>query len=294
MKNLLVVFNESIPQDVFEKKNKHLVEVAKKYNYNVTFKSNTDVYTFLNNNTVKSFGGSLDYACCLFFDHDPYLAKNLEMLGMKVINSSNALLLCENKANMYQQMVANGISIPKTFILPELNTYKPEGIKDFVTEAINELSLPVVVKEYYGDSGRGVYLVKTRQDVFAVIDKFKGKNILLQEYISESAGTDIRLFVINDKVVSAVRRNSGDGGFRSNSSLGGKLSVYAPTVVETTLAIKAAKVMGCNFAVVDMLRGVTGSLVCEVNSTANINNFYECTGVDVAELLFKEILKKAK
>ena len=294
MKNLLVVYNESIPSDVFLQKNKHLADVAKKYNYNITFKSNTDIYTFLNNNAVKCFGSNLDYACCLFFDHDPYLAKNLEMLGMRVVNGSHALLLCENKANMYQQMVANHISIPKTFILPELSVYKQDGIKDFVTEAINELSLPVVIKEYYGDSGRGVYLVKTRQDVFAVIDKFKGRNILLQEYISESAGTDIRLFVINDKVVSAVRRNSGDGGFRSNSSLGGKLSVYAPTAVETKLAIQAAKTMGCDFAVVDMLRGVTGSLVCEVNSTANINNFYECTGVDIAELLFKEIIKKAK
>ena len=294
MKNLLVVYNESIPNDVFENKNKHLIEVAKKYNYSVDFKSNTDIYTYLNTKTVKSFGCDLNYSCCLFFDHDAYLAKNLELLGMKVLNCSRALLLCENKAHMYQEMTAHNISVPRTFILPELIEYKQDGIKNFVNEAINQLSLPLIIKEWFGDSGKGFYLVKTRQDVFAIIDKFNGKNILLQEYISEAAGTDIRLFVIKDKVVCALRRQSGDGGFRSNITLGGKLTVYAPTIVESKLAIDATKAMGCEFAVVDMLKSITGSLVCEVNSIANINNFYECTGVDVCELLFKEIIKKAK
>ena len=93
MKNLLVVFNESIPQDVFEKKNAHLIEVAKKHNVEITFKSNSEIFTFLNTNSVKSFGGNLNYDCCLFFDHDTYLAKSLEMLGMRVINSSMAFLL---------------------------------------------------------------------------------------------------------------------------------------------------------------------------------------------------------
>lgn len=294
MKSILVVYNESIPNEVFESKNKHLAEVAKKYNCQVDFKSNTDIYTYLNTNSVKSFGSDLKYSCCLFFDHDAYLAKNLEMLGMKVINNSKALLLCENKAHMYQEMVANGISVPRTFILPELNVYKQEGIKDFVTEAINQLSLPVVIKEWFGDSGKGVYLVKNRQDVFTVIDRFRGKNILLQEFIAESAGSDVRVFVVKDKAVTAIRRQSADGSFRSNMALGGNVVPYTPTIVETNLAIKAAKAMGCDFAVVDMLKGVTGSVVCEVNSTANINNFYDCTKVDIADILFREIIRKIK
>lgn len=294
MKNLLIVYNETVLEDVFKSKNEHLFQIAKKYNYNVAIKSNTDIYTYLNTNSVKSFGSDLKYDCCLFFDHDAYLAKNLEMLGMRVVNNSRALLMCENKAHMYQEMVAHGISVPRTFIIPELAEYRREGIKNFVTEAVNQLSLPLVIKEWFGDSGKGVYLVKTKQDVFAVIDKFQGKNILMQEYISEAAGSDIRLFVIKDKVVAAIRRQSGDGNFRSNMSLGGKLVAYSPTIMETKLAIDACRAMGCDFAVVDMLKSVTGSLVCEVNATSNINNFYECTGVDIAEKLFKEIIKKAK
>ena len=292
MKNLLVVFNESIPDEVFKEKNAHLIEVAKKKNIDITFKSNSEIYTFLNTNSVKSFGGNLNYDCCLFFDHDTYLAKSLEMLGMRVINNSKAFLLCENKAHMYQQMVANHISIPRTFILPEQNTYKREGIEKFVEEAIRELSFPMIVKMWYGSSGEGVYLVKRKDDLFAVIDKFKGQNILLQEYISESAGTDVRLFVMKDKVITSLRRESVDGNFRSNATLGGRLTPYIPTVIENKLAIDATKAMGCDFAVVDMLKGITGSLVCEVNATANISNFYKTTKVDVFEDLIKLCLKK--
>lgn len=292
MKNILVVFNESIPDEVFKEKNAHLIEVAKKYNVELTFKSNSEIFTFLNTNSVKSFGGNLNYECCLFFDHDTYLAKSLEMLGMRVINSSSAFLLCENKAHMYQQMVANHISIPRTFILPEQNKYTREGIATFVEEAIRELTFPMVVKMWYGSSGEGVYLVKRKDDLFAVIDKFKGQNILLQEFIAESSGTDVRLFVIKDKVVTALRRESADGNFRSNASLGGRLTPYVPTVIENKLACDATKAMGCDFAVVDMLKGVTGSLVCEVNATANISNFYKTTQVDVFEYLIRLCLKK--
>lgn len=292
MKNLLVVFNESIPEEVFKEKNAQLFVMAKKRNVAVTLKSNSEIYTFLDTNLVKSFGGNLKYDCCLFFDHDAYLAKNLEMLGMKVVNCARAFLLCENKANMYQELIANKISIPKTFILPSQNIYKREGIQKFVDEAIEELGLPLVIKTWYGLSGEGVFLIKRKEDVFTVIDKFKGDNILLQEFIGESAGTDVRLLVIKGKVVCALRRESASGNFRSNANLGGNLSQYIPTVVETKLAIDSAKVMGCDYAVVDILRGVTGSLVCEVNTTANISNFYNISKVDVYDMLLKLCLKK--
>lgn len=292
MKNLLVVFNESIPNEVFEQKNKHLTEVAQKNNYKIDYKSNAEIYTYLNTNNVKCFKGGLNYDCCLFFDHDPYLAKNLEILGLKVKNNADALLLCENKANMYQRLVAKNISVPRTFILPDQLVYNQSAIKEFVDEAINIVSLPIVIKEWYGDSGKGVYLAKRKDEVYAVIDKFQGKNILLQEYIGESAGNDIRLFVIKDKVVASLRREASGTNFRSNATLGGKLTPYIPTIVETKLAIDATKAMGCDFAVVDLLRSVTGSLVCEVNSIANINNFYDVTKVDIAELLIKNCVKK--
>ena len=292
MKNLLIVFNESIPDEIFKEKNAQLLALAKKRNIAVTLKSNSEIYTFLDTNLVKSFGGNLKYDCCLFFDHDAYLAKNLEMLGMKVVNCARSFLLCENKANMYQELIANQISIPKTFILPAQNVYKREGIQKFVDEAIIELGFPLVIKTWYGSSGEGVFLVKKKEDVFAVIDKFKGDNILLQEFIGESAGTDVRLLVIKGKVVAAIRRESASGNFRSNANFGGKLSQYIPTVIETKLAVDSAHVLGCDYAVVDILRGVTGSLVCEVNTTANISNFYNICNVDVYDMILKLCMKK--
>lgn len=292
MKNLLVVFNESIPDEVFKEKNEHLIELAKKRNVSITFKSNSEIYTFLNTNSVKSFGANLNYDCCLFFDRDMYLAKSLEMLGMKVVNNSKSFLMCENKAYLYQQLVANHISIPRSFILPEQDNYKREGIQQFVEEALRELSLPIIIKKWNKATLEGVYLVSKKEDVYAVIDKFKGHNLILQEYIAEAAGTDIRLFVIKDKVVAAIRRESASGNFRANESLGGKLSAYTPTIIENKLAVDATRAMGCDYAVVDMLKGVTGSLVFEVSPTANISNFYKTTHVDVFEQLLKICLKK--
>ncbi len=292
MKNLLVVFNESIPDEVFKEKNAHLIELAKKRNVSITFKSNSEIYTFLNTNSVKSFGTNLNYDCCLFFDRDIYLAKSLEMLGMKVVNNSKSFLMCEDKAFLYQQLVANHISIPRSFILPEQNSYKREGIQQFVEEALRELSLPIIIKKWNKSTVEGVFLVNKKEDVYAVIDKFNGHNIILQEYIAEASGTDIRLFVIKDKVVSAIRRESASGNFRANESLGGKLSPYTPTIIENKYAIDAAKALGCDYAVVDMLKGVTGSLVFEVSTTANIGNFYKTTNVDVFEQLLKICLKK--
>jgi len=271
-----------------------IVDVVRKDKFAITIKSNLDMNTYLNTNAVKAFSGKYIYDCCLFFDHDAYLAKNLEMLGMRVVNSSEAFLHCENKASMYQEMVAHGISIPRTFILPEQNTYTKQGIETFVEEAVVVLGLPIVVKRFYGESGEGVYLVKRKDDLYAVIEKFQGKDILLQEYIGESAGTDVRMLVIKGKVVAAVRRMSKDGGFRSNANFGANLTQYIPTVVETKLAVDATKAMGCDFAVVDMLKSVTGSLVCEVNTTANLYNFYKTTGVDIYEILFKECVMKKK
>lgn len=292
MKNILIVYNESINKEDFLSKNKKLIELLQKNAFDVKIKTNAEIYTFLNTNMVKSFNGNLNYDCCLFFDHDPYLAKNLEMLGMRVVNNSKALLLCENKATMYQEMVANHISVPRTFILPEQYKFNIEGLREFITEAINQLSLPLIIKEWYGSMGEGVYLVKTKQDVFAVIEKFKGKNVLLQEYIAEAMGTDIRLLVIKGKVVAGVRRQAVAGSFRSNATQGGKVTSYIPTVVETKLAIDATKVTGCDWAVVDVLKSVTGSLICEVNSTANLNRFYEATNIDVFDILIKECIKK--
>ena len=289
MKKMLIVYNQSISHDTFIEKNKLLIDTCKNYGWSVDCASNTDMFTFLDGNKAKCHSRFSVYNCCLFFDYDYALAKNLELVGVKVINSGRAIEECSNKASMYQEMIKNNINIPKTIILPSLKKYALTDVSKFIDDAITELNLPLIVKGWYGNSGENIYLARTKNDVYKIIDHFKCENLLMQEYISESAGTDIRIFVAYGKVISAIRRQGAQGDFRSNTSQGGTMEKYSPTVIDTKIAINAAGAMGCDFAVVDILKSVHGSLVCEVNPTCNINHFYDVTKANIAEALVKNL-----
>ena len=105
----------------------------------------------------------------------------------------------------------------------------------------------------------------------------------------EASGSDIRLFVIKNKVVASYRRRNSGGEFRSNLSLGGSMDKYIPTYLDEQLAVGATKAVGCDFAIVDILKSINGPVVCEVNTSASVNHFYEACGVDIPQLLFKSI-----
>ena len=287
---ILVVYNDEIgDEDSFIEKNKMLVESAKKNNITLSFKSSAQLYTFIDNDSVKSKDSYGTYDYCLFFNKDSYLAKNLEIMGVNVVNPSKALDICENKANMYQQLVTTNINIPKTVILPSVNANNQKSILEFVQNSIDDLGLPLVVKEFYGTSGESVFLARTKDDLLKIINEHKTSRLLFQEYITEASGSDIRIFVIKNKVVASLRRQGGGSDFRSNVGLGGTMYNYIPTYNDEQLAINATKTLGCEFAVVDILRSINGPVVCEVNATANINNFYNVCKVNIADLLFKNI-----
>ena len=286
---VLVVHDDSLSEEEFKEKNKIFVESAKKNNIILDFKTNSALYTFIDNNSVKCHDSYGTYNYALFFDNDVHLARNLEMMGVKVVNSARAIDLCENKANMYQQLAKGNINIPKTVIFPTMTNYNRLRAKLFLDDAIQDLGLPIVIKEWYGDFGKNVYLAKTKEDVYFMVDKLQGKQILLQEFILESSGTDIRMFVIKNKVVASIRRQGASGDFRSNLALGGTMQNYIPTYIDEQLAINAAKVIGCDFAIVDILKSINGPVVCEVNTTANVNNFYYTCNINIPDLLFKSI-----
>ena len=286
---VLVIYDDTINEDVFKEKNKLFVDAAKRNNIFLDYKSNAQIYSYLDNNNVKchdSFG-TYDYA--IFFNQDIQLAKNLEAMGVRVTNSSKAIGLCANKASLYQFLARNGISIPKTVICPSLIEYSKSKMLPFLNDAINDIGLPMVVKEWYGDSGKTVYLASTKEQLFEIIDRLKGKELLLQEFVVEASGSDIRLFVIKNKVVASYRRQGTSGDFRSNLSLGGVMYNYIPTYADEQLALKATKTIDCDFAIVDILRSINGPIVCEVNTSANVNHFAKCCDVDIPSLLLKSI-----
>lgn len=288
---VLVVYYDAIgDESKFIEQNQLLIKTAKDMNITLAFRSNTQLYTYIDNNMVKTHDSYGTYDYCLFFNRDAHLAKNLEMMGVKVVNCSRALDICENKANMYQELAGANISVPKTVILPTLNDNNHYDMNEFIQNAINDLGLPMVVKEFYGSSGDTVYLAKTKEEVFNLVKQHgQTSRLLFQEFITEAKGCDIRIFVIKNKVVAALRRQGSGRDFRSNVGFGGVMYNYIPTYGDEQLAINSAKAVGCDFAVVDILKSINGPVVCEVNATSNINHFANVCKVNIAQLLLKNI-----
>lgn len=281
--------SDEISESDFIEKNQSFIDAAKRNNIVLEFKSNEQIYSYVDNDSVKCHDSFATFNYAFFFDKDVWLARNLEMMGVRVVNCSQAIDLCENKANMYQQLAKHKVNIPKTVIFPTMSEYSEKKAMHYINEAINDLGLPIVVKEWTGDAGRKVYLAKSKQQIIDIVNDLKGHQILFQEFVLESSGSDIRLFVIKNKVVAAIRRQGLSGDFRSNLGLGGTMYKYIPTYNDEVLAISAAKAVGCDFAIVDILKSINGPVVCEVNTTANVNNFQKMCEVDIPELLLKSI-----
>ncbi len=269
--NGILVINHFLKSEKFNILHNHLAKTAKNMGISLDIKTNQEMI-FCNHKA--------DFV--LFWDKDVNLAKSLEVKGYKVFNSSKSIALCDNKAKTY--LALNGVvKQPATIIAPL--AYAQCDYTEFVTQAVENLGLPVVFKECYGSFGEQVHLCHSVQDVISHIN---GKEFLLQEFIADSEGKDIRIEVVDGVCVSAMKR-SNDGDFRSNITNGGKAEPYTPTDEEKAIAIKACKALGLTFGGVDILEG---GYVCEVNSNAHIINIMNCNGIDVAPLIFEAIKDK--
>lgn len=217
----------------------------------------------------------------LFFDKDIYLAKRLEQAGIRLFNQASAVELCDNKI-LTALGLKGRVSIPKTVIAPKTFEHINYCKKDFVSDAAEELGFPMIIKEAYGSFGQQVYLVKDYEQAVHVIDSFGSKDFLMQEFIEESVGKDIRINVVGGRVVSAILRyNNSD--FRSNISNGGSMKAYEPSKEQKEMAVEACAALGLDFAGVDVLLGKDGEpVICEVNSNPHFKSTLECTGCDMS------------
>ena len=154
---------------------------------------------------------------------------------------------------------------------------------------------PLVIKLLEGTQGIGVVLAETNQAAESVIQAFMGMkaNIMVQEYIKEARGADIRCLVIGDKVVASMKRQAADGEFRSNLHRGGSASVIRITPEERSTAIRAAKAMGLRVAGVDLLRSNHGPVIMEVNSSPGLQGIENATGKDIAGMIIEHIERNA-
>jgi ribosomal protein S6--L-glutamate ligase len=220
------------------------------------------------------------------------IVRQFEMQGVFTANSSIAIVRSRDKLRTIQLLSRAGIGIPKTVF--------SRGVTEDVNDLIEELGgTPIIIKLARGTHGNGVVLAETKKAAKSVLQGFylmddDGTNVLLQEYIEESAGEDIRAFVVGSKVVASMKRKSLDDDFRSNIHQGGKGSLIKLSDEERRTAIKAAKAMGLNIAGVDMMRSSRGPLVLEVNSSGSLEGIEKVTGRNVGEKIIEFIELNAK
>lgn len=228
----------------------------------------------------------------LFYDKDVRLARQLELMGLRLFNSAETIALCDDKIMTHIALANHGIPMPKTIFSPLLFPVCPVDEGPFIDKVEKTLSYPVVVKEAFGSFGAQVYLAQNRDELFALRKKLIHKPHLYQKFVSSSHGRDVRLQVVGDEVVAAMMRTS-ESDFRANVSAGGKMVPFIPSKAFSDLAVKAAKRVGAHFAGVDLLFGPSDEpILCEINSNAHIKNIMDCTGVDVADRILRYIKNK--
>jgi ribosomal protein S6--L-glutamate ligase len=214
--------------------------------------------------------------------------RQFEMMGVFPVNESVAITRARDKLRSLQLLSRDGVGMPKTGF-----ANYPGDIQDLIKMVGGA---PLVIKLLEGTQGIGVVLAETKKAAESVIEAFMGlkANILVQEFIKEAGGADIRCFVVGNRVVAAMQRQAPEGEFRSNLHRGGTASLIKITPAERATAVKAARVMGLNVAGVDILRSERGPLVMEVNSSPGLEGIETSTGKDVAGMIIEFIEKNAK
>ena len=228
----------------------------------------------------------------LFWDKDVAVARRIVRHGIPVFNSPDAIRICDSKSETMEALCTAGLPMPRTLVAPM--TYETVGYAkdDFIERAASVLGLPLIIKECYGSFGEQVYLVSSVEAAKETVKRIGAKPLLFQEFISHSFGTDVRVNVVGDRAVCAMKRTGRAGDFRSNIASGGSGEVYALSKQEEALAVAAAHAVGASFAGVDLLFGENGPLVCEVNSNPHFTGTYKSTGINLAVPIFEHILQK--
>lgn len=214
--------------------------------------------------------------------------RQFEMLGSYPLNESVAITRARDKLRSLQLLARQGIDLPVTGF-----AHSPDDTSDLIDMVGGA---PLVVKLVEGTQGIGVVLAETRQAAESVIDAFRGLNahILVQEYIKEAKGRDIRCLVVGNKVVAAIERQAKPGDFRSNLHRGGVANQVDITEREREIALHAAATLGLDVAGVDILRAERGPLVMEVNASPGLEGIEKTSGVDIATLMIEWIEQQAQ
>lgn len=276
---------------------KRLKEVARARGHEVEVINYAKCYVSVEKNqpVVRYKGRSLDHFDAIipriaqsYTKYGTAIVRQFENQGAYTTASSIAIVRSRDKLRAYQIMAKAGVGIPKTVFARETANF----------EDVVELAggTPLIIKVARGTHGNGVVLAETPKAAKAVMQAFyvEGVNFLVQEFVKESAGEDIRALVVGGRVVASVKRQSLDGDFRSNTHQGGEGVAVKLTEEEKKTAIKAARAMGLPICGVDMMRSSRGPLVLEVNSSASLKTPELITKRDVATKIIEYVEQNAK
>ncbi len=289
MKGLIIINAFRIPLESVHQAER-LKEEFEKLNVSVDIIDDGYLRARIENGKIVSALLSYDFA--IYLDKGKYLSSMLEKQGLRLFNSHNAIRLCDDKGETYIALAGNGVNIPNT-IFGALCYSKDCTIDEkAVDKIIENVKLPLIVKESYGSMGKGVYLANDRAQLLSVMEKVKLKPHIFQEYLPYKKGVDVRVIVIGGKVVASMERiNSQD--FRSNVARGGNGRKIDLPLQFKEVAEKCAKILGLDYCGVDLLYGKDDSpVVCEVNSNAFIGGIESVTGVNVAKHYAEYVIRK--
>lgn len=290
-----LIVNGFLHSNKFDEISQWLIRAAVKENLHMELKTNDEILVSVSGTIELLEGKGKKPDFVLFWDKDIRLAEALEFLKIPVFNNAKAIEVCDDKSRMHLALANGGIPTPKTIIAPM--TYKNIGYNnfDFLDMVIEEIGLPMVVKECFGSFGQQVYLCNYKQQLLELVESKGGIPLLFQEFIQSSFGKDLRLQVVGDEVAACMYRYSENGDFRANITNGGKMKKYHPSKEQMDMAVKCCKVLGLDFAGVDLLFGNNGEpIVCEVNSNGHFKNIYDCTQVNIADAILVYIKEKLK
>jgi ribosomal protein S6--L-glutamate ligase len=267
----------------------HVVRVVKYKDCTATIEKNNPHVTYLGENIV-GVDAIIPRISSSMTRYGTAIVRQFEMQGVFTTGSSIAITRSRDKLRSMQLLARAGVGIPKTIF--------SRGATDAENQIDQLGGTPVIIKLASGTHGNGVVLAETKKAAKSVLQAFfvmddDGTNIMLQEFIKESAGTDVRAFVVNGKVIASMQRKSLDDDFRSNLHQGGEGTAVKLTDEEKRAAQKAAKAMGLSVCGVDLMRSERGPLVLEVNSSPGFG-IEKVTGRNVAAAMIDYIEQNAR
>lgn len=271
---------------------KRLVEAAKarKHDVEIINHAKCDIVIEKKNPVIIYKGQKLDHTDAIIprigasvTFYGTAVVRQFEMMHVFTTTESQALVRSRDKLRSLQILSRAGLGLPKTVF-----TNYSKNVKEIVDHVGGA---PVIIKLLEGTQGIGVILVDSRKAAESVIEAFNNlqARVIVQEFIKEAGGADIRAFIVDGQVVGAMKRQGKEGEFRSNLHRGGTASVIKLTDEEETAALKAARAMGLGIAGVDMLQSSRGPLILEVNSSPGLEGIEQATGKDIANSIIKYI-----